>query len=159
GSGRSRSPRRASRGRCRTRPAARRTPGARRRRGRARSGAPGPGPRRPRRPRTTASQTQGGGSLVDDLLEQPRRPRVVRLPDPEQGLLAELLVLLVAHDVDELVERLGLVTLRIDENELFLHFVVLDAVVQAHQLRGARHGAVAASPDAEHRRPTRLDPL
>src|SRR5947199_383122 len=79
-------------------------------------------------------------SLVDDLQQHLRGARVVRLAQPEDRFLAELLVLLALRDLDQPVDRGRLVALRVHEDELLLHLPVLHAVVQTRELRQVPSG-------------------
>src|SRR3989475_4730846 len=53
---------------------------------------------------------------------------------PYTTLFRSLAVLPAAGDVDQLVERGGLAPLRVDEDELLLPLLVLQAIIQRHEL-------------------------
>src|SRR5206468_13035458 len=132
-----RTSRRATRGRWRwnrrpPRRGGRRSSAGRFRRGRRRRGRRGAA--QPRAPPRAPTRAPAARSRVDDLQQNLRGTGVVRLPEPEDRLLAELLVLLRLRDADQLIEGGGLVTLRVYEDQLLLHLLVLHPVVQPGQL-------------------------
>src|SRR2546422_7373917 len=67
---------------------------------------------RPRAPPRAPTRAPAGPSRVDDLQQDLRGAGVVRLAEPEDRLLTELLVLLRLRDADQLIERGRLVALR-----------------------------------------------
>src|SRR5207247_7701368 len=80
---------------------------------------------RARLPPGPTSRATPPASLVDDLEQDLRGARVVRLAEPEDRLLAKLLVPLRLGDPDQRVERLGLVALRVHEDQLLFHLRAL----------------------------------
>src|SRR5687767_14465887 len=77
------------------------------------------------------------GLAFEESLQERRYARVVRLAQPEDRLLLELLVGLGPGDLEELIHRRPLVPLGVDEDELLLHLPAGHLLVQGEEL-GAR---------------------
>src|SRR3989442_1478605 len=97
--------------------------------GGGRRGLEGGGAGGPRAPPRAPTRAPAGPSRVDDLQQDLCGPGVVRLAEPEDRLLAELLVLLRLGDADQLIERSGLVALRVHEDQLLFHLLVPHPIV------------------------------
>src|SRR5687768_406746 len=70
-------------------------------------------------------------ALHDEILEELHGAWIARLAEPEDRLVAKLLVLVVLRDAHELVERLGIAAaLREHEDQLLLDLGVRHLVVQ-----------------------------
>src|SRR6185312_3653622 len=88
-----------------------------------------------------ARVTRSNRVIGDQVLEKFADARVVPLAQPENGLLAQLDVAVVPRDVDELVRRLSLATLRQREDHLLLERLVGQPIVHRRQI-GDRHTAL-----------------
>src|SRR5436305_12234498 len=85
-------------------------------------------------------------SPVDQVEKKSLRPRIAALPEPEDGLLTEIAVRIVAGDVHQLVYRLRIASLREDEDELILNLgLSFHLVVEIHEL--PQVGAILPRPE------------
>src|SRR6478672_13449669 len=72
--------------------------------------------------------------LVDDVEKELLDARIMRLPEPENRLLAELGILVVLRDVEQHVHHRRVASLRVDKDQLLAHFRIRHCRVERAKL-------------------------